>query len=193
MRSILTAPIALAGAIFAAACVPFVTLTDYTPEVQGGTVKIGHCLGTRSVEFTLDEVLVRAKLAVYPHAPKGRPQIRFAFSIPAGRTVQLTSDQIVLSPLPAGVAVPLRIPGFSTTNDNAREFTALTPMVGGVRRLQDRSVPEEYWTTVVLGREPESDVRLVFPDIRINGKPITISPVTFRRTPRVELMVPINC
>lgn len=193
MRSILAATIASAGVIFAAACVPIVTLTDYTPDVQGGTVKIGHCLGTRSVEFTLDEVVVSAKLAVYPQAMKGRPQVRLAFSIPAGRTVQLASDQIMLSSLPEGPAMPLRIPGFSTTNNNAQEFTALTPMAGGVRQLHDRSVAEEYWTNVGLDLEPVGDVRLVFPDIHINGNLIRIPPVTFRRTPRVELMVPINC
>lgn len=176
-----------------AACVPFVPLTDFTPQMAGGTATTGHCIGLRRTELTLDSVVVRTSLRVYPHVRKGRPEVQLRFIVPTGRTVELESDQMLLAALPTGAAKQVRIPGFSTTNDDAREFTARTPMVGGARTFGERSFVHEYWATILLEAEPDGDVQVTFPPIAINGKSFVIPPVTFQRTPRLAWMVPLNC
>ncbi len=175
------------------ACVPFVPLTDFTPQMDGGSATTGHCIGLRRTELTLDSVLVRTSLRVYPHVRKGRAEVQLRFIVPAGRTVELDSDQMLLSTLPVGDATPIRIPGFSTTNVETRELAARTPMVGGARTFGERTYVHEYWANVPLDAVPEGDVRVTFPQIAINGKAFAIPPVAFQRTPRVAWMVPLNC
>lgn len=176
-----------------AACVPFVPLTDFTPQMAGGTATTGHCIGLRRTELTLDSVLVRVSLRVYPHVRKGRAEVQLRFIVPPGRTVELDSDQLLLSKLPGGAATQVRIPGFSTINNQAREFAARTPMVGGAQTFGERSYVHEYWANVPLDAVPEGDVRVTFPQISINGRAHAIPTVTFQQTPRLAWMVPLNC
>jgi hypothetical protein len=54
-------------------------------------------------------------------------------------------------------------------------------------------LPHEFWTSVGLPEEPTGDIRAELPEIRIDGRVVKIPPIDFRRTPRVEFVVPINC
>ncbi len=174
-------------------CLPFYTLTDYTPEMAGGTLKVGHCLGTRKMQYAVDGVTLRSGLLVYPHARKDMPQLELAFDIPAGRTVELVSPAILLVYAPGTAATRVNIAGFSSGEVPAQHLDALAPMTGSDRRAGERWLPREFWTGIRLPAEPVGDVRAELPDIRVNGRLVRIPPIDFRRTPRVELMVPLNC
>jgi hypothetical protein len=174
-------------------CLPIYTLTDYTPEMPGGTLKIGNCLGTRRMHYSVDGVSIRSGLLVYPHARKNMPVMTLAFEIPDGRTVELASAEIALVYAPATATTRIRIASLGTTNAREQILDALAPMVGSDRRVGERILPSEFWTNIPLPEEPTGDVRAVLPDIRINGRVFKVPPIDFRRTPRVEWMTPINC
>ena len=175
-------------------CLPLYTLSDYTPEMPDGTLKIGNCLGTRHMHYSVDGVTIRIGLLVYPHARKNMPLMTLAFEIPDGRTVELASTEIALVYAPATATTRILIPpSLSTTNPPGQFPDALAPMVGGVRRVGERILPREFWTRIQLPEEPTGDIRAELPDIRINGRVFKVPPIDFRRTPRVEFMVPINC
>lgn len=174
-------------------CLPFYTLTDYTPEMADGTLNVGHCLGTRKMQYVVDGVIVRSGLLVYPHARKNMPQLTLAFDIPAGRTVELVTPAILLVYAPGTAATSVNVAGFSSGDVPAQQLDALAPMLGSDRRAGERLLPREFWTSIRLPAEPVGDVRAELPDIRVNGRLFKIPPIDFRRTPRVELMVPLNC
>jgi len=174
-------------------CLPFYTLTDYTPEMADGTLKVGHCLGTRKMQYVVDGVIVRSGLLVYPHARKNMPQLTLAFDIPAGRTVELVTPAILLVYAPGTAATSVNVAGFSSGDVPAQQLDALAPMLGSDRRAGERLLPREFWTSIRLPAEPVGGVRAELPDIRVNGRLFKIPSIDFRRTPRVELMVPLNC
>jgi hypothetical protein len=174
-------------------CLPFYTLTDYTPEMADGTLKVGHCLGTRKMQYVVDGVIVRSGLLVYPHARKNMPQLTLAFDIPAGRTVELVTPAILLVYAPGTAATSVNVAGFSSGDVPAQQLDAL-PQCSAVT-----GVPVSACCRANSGPasgcrgEPVGDVRAELPDIRVNGRLFKIPSIDFRRKPRVELMVPLNC
>jgi len=189
------AAIACVGALLtiSSGCVPFATLTDYTPEMPGGTLIVGNCLGTRRIHYSVDGVSIRSGLLVYPHARKNMPHISLAFAIPDGRTVELVSAEIALVYAPATATTRIRIAGLGTTKAPGQFLDPLAPMVGGDRRVGERVFPHDFSTNIPLTEDPTGDIRAELPDIKINGRVFKIPPIDFRRTPRVEWMTPINC
>ena len=51
-----------------AGCLPFYALVDYTPEMPGAKVNIGHCLGYKTVEYETEGVTVGANINIHPRA-----------------------------------------------------------------------------------------------------------------------------
>lgn len=174
-------------------CVPFLALTDYTPEMRDGTLKVENCLGTRRMQYAVDGITIRSALLVYPHARKNMPIMALAFEIPDGHTVELVSADIALVYAPATTTTRISISGFSSTTVPEQYPAALAPLVGSGRLVSGRNLPREFWTNIRIPEEPTGDIRAILPDVRINGRVAKIPPIDFRRTPRVEVLVPVNC
>ena len=167
-------------------------MTDYWPEMAGAKISEGHCLGFWTAQYKIDEVTVHAAVAIYPRIREQQPQLNLGFSVPEGKVLELMSAEVTVSSPLAPASVRLTIP--EVTQGMTRESAdPLKPMVGGLVQLGGKTFSRYYYRNLSLSALPIGDYRVEFSDMKVNGKAVKIPAATFKRTPRVEFMVPVNC
>ncbi|MEP7157734.1 MAG: hypothetical protein ABI905_18260 [Betaproteobacteria bacterium] len=201
-------------------CIPFVTLVDYVPEMEGGVIRRTNCTGAYSIEYRVKGIRTSASIAQRSALIK-EPSLRFNIGLPAGRTgefmtkiVQVTAEKSGGRP-GAEVAIEIaevRSLVFDRTpllpeNRDRKPFVSplqtvtlpvvsidkLPVMVGEDIQWFKANQPRNFYIDVPLGQMLLGDVRVQIPDIRIDGSIEKIPPIKFRREPRVEFFVPLNC
>jgi len=175
-----------------AGCLPFYPMTDYWPEMPGAKISEGRCLGFWTAQYKVEDVTVHAAVAIYPRIREKEPQLNLAFSVPEGKVLELVSAEVTVSSPLAPASVRLTIP--EVTQGMTREsHDPLKPMVGGPVQLGGKTFSRYFHRNLSLSALPIGDYRVELPDMKVNGKVAKIPAVTFKRTPRVEFMVPVNC
>lgn len=192
MRSRIAKSLCIVSVSAIAGCFPFYPMTDYWPEMPGAKVSEGRCLGFWTAQYKIDEVTVHAAVAIYPRIREKEPQLNLGFSVPESKVLELVSADVTVSSPVAPASVRLTIP--ELTNGTTRESVSpLKPMVGGPVQLGGKTFSRYFHRNLSLSPLPVGDYRVELPDMKVNGKVVKIPAATFKRTPRVEFMVPVNC
>lgn len=176
-----------------AGCIPFIPLVDYTPEMAGGKVYTGHCLGARRVEYSAEGISLTISVLMWPHAREKDPSLHVRIAVPGGFTVELLSTDILATSPRVAAGKPIRIPGISTSINQQHLAELLLPMEGGEERIGKATTPRSFWINVPLAEMPVGDLHIELPELKINGRAVKIPAIDFRRTPRVEFMAALNC
>lgn len=180
-------------AVTIAGCVPFLTFVDFTPEMAGGQIRASNCLGMERVEYKIDGIQLTISASMRSSTGESAPVPYVFFAIPVNTKVELLSPEIlVASPLSvAGKRVT--IPVFKTPRTQAQLARKRPPTESSGVNFQNLTATSNFAIEVPLTGMPADDFRIELPDMKINGKTVTIPPIIFKKIRRTEIMAPLNC
>ena len=190
-----TVPLLFAAtlAFAAAGCVPFLTFTDFTPQMAGGEIRISKCVGKESVEYKVDGIRLVSSLSMRSSTGEKSSMLYVFFTIPAGTKIELLSREISVLLLPATVFKQVPISGFNLPRTQAQFAQKLSSTGSSEVNVRDMTATSSFAIDVPLTGMPVGDFRIELPSMKINDNVVKIPPIDFKKFQRVEIFAPLNC
>lgn len=188
------------------ACLPVLPITDYTITSAAGKIQSSNCLANESIEFDWEAVRLRASVGF--NTPGATvPTLRLTFHLPPGNNVRFTRAEVGVhaangQPETRTVTTWNRTITRPSAQPNQLEQATVetmlgnAPLLGGLVTEEGVVGPRDskvFAATIPLRGLSEKGYRVQLPTLEINGKSVTLSPISFTRRQRVEFMVPANC
>jgi hypothetical protein len=190
-----TAPLLFAATLAFAAvgCVPFLTFTDFTPQMVGGEIRISNCAGKESVEYKVEGVRLVSSLSMRSSTGEKSPVLYVFFSIPAGTKIELLSREILVMSPPTTAFKQVSISGFRNPLIPAQTRRGPPLTDSGEINFRDMTATGSFAIDVPLTGMPVGDFRIELPSMLINDNVVKIPPIEFKKFQRVEIFAPLNC
>ena len=180
-------------AFAAAGCVPFLTFTDFTPQMAGGEIRISNCAGKESVEYKVDGVRLVSSLSMRSSNGEKSPVLYVFFSIPAGTKIELLSREILVMSLPTTGFKQVSISGFRNPSIPVQSRRGPPSTDSSEVNFRDLTATSSFAIDVPLTGMPVGDFRIELPSMKINDNVVKIPPIDFKKFLRVEIFAPLNC
>jgi hypothetical protein len=193
MPRIAMLPLVTMLAFATAGCVPFLTFTDFTPQMAGGEVRISNCLAKESVEYKVDGIRLVSSLSMHSSTEEKAPVLYVFFSIPAGTKIELLSREILVKPVSATEFKQVPISAFRDPRIPTQIGKKLPLNDSSEVNFRDMTATSSFAIDVPLTGMPVSDLRIELPQMKINDHVVKIPPIDFKKFQRTEVFAPLNC
>jgi hypothetical protein len=190
-----TATLSLAAmlAFATAGCVPFITFTDFAPQMEGGQVRISNCVGKESVEYKVDGIRLVFSLSMHSSSGEKAPVLYVFFNIPAGTKIELLSREILVMSPPAIAFKQISISGFRNPWIPAQTRKKPPLNDSSEMNVRDMTATSSFAIDVPLTGMPVGDFRIELPSMKINDNVVKIPLIEFKKFQRTEIFAPLNC